>query len=843
MKRGILDSLKDSRTLSCSCLYSNYLMKPENKYILYKKVFFLLWLFFFSRPGSGLGQNITCTDSALTILYTSPSFNNSVLLANVSSISTRDNGTICWFGKSNTVNGNRVDSLVLFKVNINGQIVWEKIIDEGFTGYGYFWSITGAPQQALEMANGNILLFGTVDVYAQYGSPHPDFTILMLDSGGNKLWQKDYCGYGYTANAEGVNGDILLYDAQSGLLTRLDANGNMIWQYTYTPSSPGSNAVTAYYSNVYMINNQIYMEGRYKESVLNGNPVGMYMIKVDYQTGKILGCRSYQLNSLIPSADSINIENDWFTPVQNNSRFVFTCNLVNYYDGDNGQIEKGFLLLDTAFNILHPGLKISMTFPNSFIGGIIYLHDCGTNPSGITTCSFDDPNGNWQVGYYALIDTATTILSQRKLSFNTPQYPVDLEFKNNTILTEMAISGEGQSTPYFLFSRSYPDFISGNDCNGMDTVFLNSAPFNPVASGVQFTQTAGGTLTQTVVQTAGNDFVVNAESTCTQGSTCDSLKINGPAEFCLSDSVLTYTATKNVLCYKRTSWLADSNFVSVAGLPDDTTVLLKFKNNWKGYLYAQIAGCGITDSLKITVHSPQQVDIGKDTTLCPGSKITIDAGSGFAGYLWQDGSTDSIFAVSSPGEYYITATDECNITSSDTILVTYVNMQLDAGPDLELCEKQNSRLSANDGFTNYLWQPAEGIVGGPAAQSIEIDPSATTDYIVTATAEGICLLSDTVKVVVDNCLNKLVVPMAFAPDHGGVNDVLRPVVFGYLAKYEFFIYNRWGQLVFHSNQPGLGWDGTIDGRAQGEGTFVWYCHYQFSGDIERTGKGTFLLIR
>jgi gliding motility-associated-like protein len=54
---------------------------------------------------------------------------------------------------------------------------------------------------------------------------------------------------------------------------------------------------------------------------------------------------------------------------------------------------------------------------------------------------------------------------------------------------------------------------------------------------------------------------------------------------------------------------------------------------------------------------------------------------------------------------------------------------------------------------------------------------------------------------------------AFTPNGDGVND--RAVAIGYgIAKMTFRIYNRWGQLMFESNDISLGWDGKFNGKPQ-----------------------------
>jgi gliding motility-associated-like protein len=65
------------------------------------------------------------------------------------------------------------------------------------------------------------------------------------------------------------------------------------------------------------------------------------------------------------------------------------------------------------------------------------------------------------------------------------------------------------------------------------------------------------------------------------------------------------------------------------------------------------------------------------------------------------------------------------------------------------------------------------------------------------------------------------VPTGFTPNGDGRNDVLRPYLAAIKELSFFSVYNRWGQLVFTTNQPGNGWDGTINGIQQPVGTYVW----------------------
>ncbi len=86
------------------------------------------------------------------------------------------------------------------------------------------------------------------------------------------------------------------------------------------------------------------------------------------------------------------------------------------------------------------------------------------------------------------------------------------------------------------------------------------------------------------------------------------------------------------------------------------------------------------------------------------------------------------------------------------------------------------------------------------------------------------------------------VPQIFSPNNDGVNDVL--LAYGDdITKFQFVIYNRWGQKVFESNDPSVGWDGRHNGADAQPGVYV----YIVSAEIEDIGpvsnKGDITLVR
>jgi len=90
---------------------------------------------------------------------------------------------------------------------------------------------------------------------------------------------------------------------------------------------------------------------------------------------------------------------------------------------------------------------------------------------------------------------------------------------------------------------------------------------------------------------------------------------------------------------------------------------------------------------------------------------------------------------------------------------------------------------------------------------------------------------------------EIYVPSGFTPNHDGKNDKLVPIAVG-IQKLEYFqVYDRWGKLVFSTNQMREGWDGRLKGMDQDSGVFVWVVKGITNDGNVIFKKGTVMLIR
>ena len=99
----------------------------------------------------------------------------------------------------------------------------------------------------------------------------------------------------------------------------------------------------------------------------------------------------------------------------------------------------------------------------------------------------------------------------------------------------------------------------------------------------------------------------------------------------------------------------------------------------------------------------------------------------------------------------------------------------------------------------------------------------------------------TVKVL-SGCI--IAVPTAFTPNNDGKNDYLYPLNALKAENLDFKVFNRWGQLVFHSKDWMKKWDGKINGVLQGTDVYIWTLDFTHRDTKQKYSlKGTTALIR
>lgn len=271
-------------------------------------------------------------------------------------------------------------------------------------------------------------------------------------------------------------------------------------------------------------------------------------------------------------------------------------------------------------------------------------------------------------------------------------------------------------------------------------------------------------------------------------------------------------------------------------------------------LTSSVGKCFTKDDISINVVPYPAVNAGLDTVICFGKTIQLNANITASSFSWTPTNTlvnpNTLNPIAGPQnttQYFLTVSDTlgCPKAVTDTITVRVTpKVYAFAGNDTVIIATQPLQLNAT-GATNYTWSPTIGMNNPEIANPIVTLP-ATIDsvrYMVKAeTPEG-CVGYDDILVIVFKTSPDIFVPSAFSPNGDGLNDDIKPILVG-MKEFKFFqIFNRYGQLIFSTNEIGKGWDGTFKGEKQASGTFVYQAEaIDYTGKVVDK-KGTIVLIR
>jgi gliding motility-associated-like protein len=101
---------------------------------------------------------------------------------------------------------------------------------------------------------------------------------------------------------------------------------------------------------------------------------------------------------------------------------------------------------------------------------------------------------------------------------------------------------------------------------------------------------------------------------------------------------------------------------------------------------------------------------------------------------------------------------------------------------------------------------------------------------------------DSIVIVVDQPCGDLFVPTIFSPNNDGNNDMLC-VYGGCISSLEFQIYNRWGELIYTTNDNTECWDGTQNGDPVNTGVYVYKLNVTLSNGEEVQDSGNVNVVR
>ena len=218
--------------------------------------------------------------------------------------------------------------------------------------------------------------------------------------------------------------------------------------------------------------------------------------------------------------------------------------------------------------------------------------------------------------------------------------------------------------------------------------------------------------------------------------------------------------------------------------------------------------------------------------------ITVAGGLTPYTYHWLPEVSDSAGAIGlSTIQYQVTIIDSNGCSVSDTFTIGGKNTVVTRpylGKDTTICPGTDKLVLNAGSFLNYFWQDSS-----TQQHFMVVD---TGKFWVLVTDSNGCQASDSI-LIGDYCSTKFVVPSAFTPNGDGKNDFFIPLYIDPPASFTMHIYDRWGDLVFQTNNVTVGWDGKFKGKEQPVGTYIYYIQYTFQGQKEQGLHGALELLR
>ncbi len=322
----------------------------------------------------------------------------------------------------------------------------------------------------------------------------------------------------------------------------------------------------------------------------------------------------------------------------------------------------------------------------------------------------------------------------------------------------------------------------------------------------------------------------------------------GDALICDGESVQLLGVAEGNISWSPSFDLNNSNILNPIGNPSSSVTY---------YMTATNGDCILTDSMEVEVIDKAEIFVD-DVKICEGEGIQLQAYGNADSYFWYESPDLSDIYIPNPiaqpnETTTYTVVGEIGMCESDTAIV-----EVTVVPELETFIPEyyqyfnGQTVQLNLSITNpddylYQWFPAELLNCTNC-----INPSFTPDTTMTYTVEitdpstGCVTIESTIVKEYFSCPTELIgVPNIFTPNNDGINDILKMELSPSMSEiYTFKVFNRWGALVFETEDFNEGWDGTYKGEIMPNGVYIYFLEAPCEVNGRRMiKKGDITIIR
>lgn len=270
----------------------------------------------------------------------------------------------------------------------------------------------------------------------------------------------------------------------------------------------------------------------------------------------------------------------------------------------------------------------------------------------------------------------TTICEGATVTINAGNAGFEFNWSTTATTQTITIANTGN----YIVTVTNP--ITG--CATIDAKYVNVVPLPVVNLGADLNICAGSTTTLN----AGNpgDYYIWSTGATTQTITVSTageyfVTVSNYSSCAVSDSVVvTILPAPNVVLANDTAICNGGSVVLNAGNTGSTyfwstgaTTQSITATTSNTYIVTVTAsnGCKDTDAMILTVYNNPVVNLGKDTVVCNGTSLTINALNSGSTYHWNTGAATQSITITAAGNYSVTVTNANGCTDRDTIVVGY----------------------------------------------------------------------------------------------------------------------------------------------------------------------------
>lgn len=268
--------------------------------------------------------------------------------------------------------------------------------------------------------------------------------------------------------------------------------------------------------------------------------------------------------------------------------------------------------------------------------------------------------------------------------------------------------------------------------------------------------------------------------------------------------------------------------------------------------------CNAPDSTSRQVRLAVNVIAGirtAETGCVPYTAVFENSSQGGTDFIWDFGDGSPLSTELNPTHLYrntgtytirLTAIDTstCNRQDDTTVTITVFpnpTAGFEANPNPGESNRPINFINTSSGAVSYRWDFEDGTFSTEANPAHLFNESRIFNVCLIATNAAGC--SDTIcKPVEARVIPLLDVPTAFTPGRFGVNGNISVAGFG-IARMDWRIYNRWGQLVFQTSNRKDAWDGTFKGKMQPMDVYTYTLDVEFTDGKKLRKTGDITLLR